>query len=134
MDFSTLRAEEEKENGVWIDFDDAKILIGSATSPAYRKALRKAAAKVPAHIARSKPERMEQITREAMAKHVLLDWTGVTDNGKEVEPTLENRIKYLSIPSFLDWVSDQAMDLSNFQTEGETKSVEAIKGQDPLAD
>lgn len=132
MDFSTFRADTEKENGVWIEYGDARILIASANAAAYKKALRKKVAKIPQHLIRTQPKIAEKAAADVMAEHILLNWEGLTDGGQPVEATPENRRKYLDIPAFADWVSEQAMNLANFQTEDEAADVAALKSDDSV--
>lgn len=127
MDLKTFRADPTKQDGTWIEYGDARFLIASAHSPAYKKALRKRVAKIPPHLLKSQPALAEKAATEVMAKHVLLDWTGVTESGKPLESTEENRRDALEIPAFGDWVAEQALNLANFQLEGEAEDVAALK-------
>jgi hypothetical protein len=50
-----------------------------------------------------------------------------TENGKPLEPTPEARRAALDIPAFSDWVAEQAMNIANFQAEGEADDAAALK-------
>lgn len=127
MDLTTFRTDPSKQDGTWIEYGDARFLIASAHSPAYKKALRARVSKIPAHLLKSQPQLAEKAAADVMATHVLLDWEGVTENGKPLEPTSEARRAALDIPAFSDWVAEQAMNLANFQAEGEADDAAALK-------
>lgn len=129
MDLTTFRTDPSKQDGTWIEYGDARFLIASAHSPAYKKALRNRVAKIPAHLLKSQPQLAEKAAADVMATHVLLDWQGVTEDGKPLDPTPENRRKALDIPAFSDWVAEQAMNLANFQAEGEADDAAALKSE-----
>jgi hypothetical protein len=127
MDLSTFKADPTKQDGTWIEYGDARFLIASAHSPAYKKALRARVGKIPQHLLKSQPALAEKAATDVMAKHVLLDWEGVTENGKPLESTPEARRAALDIPAFGDWVAEQALNLANFQAEGDADDVAALK-------
>lgn len=129
MDLTSFKTDPTKQNGTWIEYGDARFLIASAYAPEYKKALRKRMAKIPGHLLKSQPALAEKAAADTMATHVLLDWEGVTDNGKPTEPTPENRRAALDIPAFSDWVAEQAMNLGNFQAEGDADDVAALKSE-----
>lgn len=137
MDFNELRTDDNKSKGTWLKYDesdDAQFLIASAEDEAYLKQVRRTVGGIPSHKLKKNPKLADVPTRKAMAKHILLDWKNVTDNGEPIEATEENRFKYLELKTFGNWVANQAMDISNFQTEDEAESVDALKSDPPLDD
>lgn len=130
MDLNSFEMNPAKQAGIWIDYGDASFLIASAQTPTYKKALRKRVAKIPKHLLSSNPEIGEKAAADVMAEHVLLDWKGVTKDGKPHKPTAENRRKALDVPAFGDWVAEQALTIGNYQDEGEADDVAALKSDD----
>ena len=119
-----------EEEGIWIEFGEgAKCKIRSANSKAYKKAIRKAQARIPAHRLK-RPDVAEKSVEEAM-EAVLVEWEGFTDGakGKEkaIDVTAENRKKLLAIPALRNWIAEQAQDLANFQNEKEAADSAGLK-------
>lgn len=58
----------------------------------------------------------ESVYEEAMAKHILLDWKGVEDQGLMVEPTEPNRLAMLrAYGGFKALVIAESSKIANFQ-------------------
>ena len=128
MELTELQPDEEKVNGVWIDYgDEASFLIASSESEAYTKAQAKIAKKYPPHKVRKDLKTQTDIAIEASAQALLLDFKGVTENGKAMKNTIENRRKILQTAELRNWIANQATDISNFNAEAETEDVADLK-------
>ena len=129
MDLKHYRIDPEKEaKGVWIDDGDGgRLLIASGTNGKYKKALRKRLGAVPSHILKANPALQEKIIGEVLAEHVLLSWEGITNDGETFEPTLENRKRAMCMEHFREFVAGHSMDISHFQSEGDTEDADAVK-------
>ncbi len=122
--------------GVWIEFDDqTKFLIGSINSREYEFELMNEY-KPYRHPARShlldKPEIVLKHRIKAMAKCVLLGWTGLMDttDGKEVEVpyTVESAIQVLSqSPEIRSFVEAEATKRQNFNLAVEEAAAGNLK-------
>jgi hypothetical protein len=128
MELTEVSVSTEKVNGVWIEYgDDAKFLIASTESAAYQKAVTKATRKYPPHKVRKDASVQTAIAIEAAAQALLIDFQGVTEHGKKLANTIENRRKILAAPALRNWIAEQATDLANFQSEGEASDTAAAK-------
>jgi len=134
MDLNTYRANPDLEKkGVWRQLEDARFLIASSASPAYRTALTNALRKLSPK-ERKDPAALERVTIDCMAKHALLSFEGLTDNGQPMEPTPENRRKVLEVAAVREWVAEQCNDLTNFQEERDAADMAESKSSAPVAD
>lgn len=126
MDIDQLRTNSTiEETGRWIDYGDARFLIASTASKAYRQAVRKAAKALPPHL-RQDPDQVEKLGLRC-AKHLLLGWENLKDKGEPLEFNPENVAKVLAIRAFADWVAEQAADIVNFRNEVDGEDLEAVK-------
>ena len=134
MDLNTYKTDRTKDTeGVWIELGDgAKLLVASIQSSAYKKVIRKRLQAIPGHLLKADPELQDKIIGEVMAEHILLSWSGITDDGKPVLPSLEERKKAMTLPHFREVVAELATDISNFQAEDEAADVVAIKSDTPV--
>jgi len=130
MDLRQSRIDSEKEvHGVWVDLDDkTKLLIARWNNPAHAKFLKRAMEpyRKRARFGQLDDGLAEKITREGLAKYILLDWKGLKDNGKDVPYSQEKALEYLSdptIPWFADTVTDHSMDMTLFR-EGDIEEAE----------
>jgi hypothetical protein len=128
MDLSELRTDKEKVEGVWLKYgEDAEFFIASTESKTYTKALGKLTKKYQPHKVRNDPATQLKIAKEAMAEALLLDFRGITDGGKPLKNTIENRRTILEVDAVRSWIADQAQDIANFQTEGESADAADLK-------
>lgn len=119
-----------KKTGVWKTFQDAKFLIASSDTPAYRRALHKATKKRGAKV-RKDAQAIHEVAIEAMGEACLLDWQGVTSGGEPHPATVENRIALLTASEELrSFVAEEAQDLANFEREGQRDDADEIKSGD----
>lgn len=130
MELNEHKIDGAKIDGIWTDFYDdpeAKFLIASTERTAYKKRIAALARKASPAKLRSDPTVMERITIQAMAEAILLDFKGVQEGGKALPNTTENRVKLLEVPSIRDFVSNQALDIANFQSGGEAEDASDLK-------
>ena len=133
MDLNALKTDSTlSASGVWLEYEDARLKIASATSPAYKRAIAQAVRTLSQRQQRD-PGELQRVTAEAMAKHILLDFQGLTERGKPLANTPENRAKILAIEPLRDWIALQAQDLSNFQREEDDAALADIKSEPAVA-
>lgn len=118
---STYVNNDTSENGVWVEFfGGSRLRIASTENPRYRAALAKKG--------RANKIRLEgepnadtirlttEITCQAMADFILLDWEGIIVDGKEFPYSKANAFEALMKSTQLrDFVSDQGGSASLFQ-------------------
>ena len=129
MEINDLKLTD-KIDGIWCPYYDdqeTRFFIASTESTAYKKCVARLSRKISPSKLRKSPELQQQLTAAAMAESILLDFEGVKENGKALKNTLENRKKLLAIPDLRDFISDQAMDLANFQAGGEAEDAASLK-------
>jgi hypothetical protein len=121
--------DEVGESGVWVNFyNGSRLKIASSENPKYKAYLSKLARHHKLQLDQANDDStalVQEITAEALAKHVLLDWEKVTLGGQEnVKYTPElGKQALLSAPKLREFVIDQANDTENFRR----KQVEAVK-------
>lgn len=120
MKLATNRDDINAEvDGVWIDYQDAEILIARLGNPANRKAYERAQVRYKGKIRKNKLsiEEAREITARTLSESIILDWKGINDFGnKPLEPTVENFYKALRYDiDFREWVSEQADISENFR-------------------
>lgn len=133
MDLKDHKTDKTKSAaGVWLTYDGAQFKLAATGTPEYTRAMAKAARKHPTHKVRKDAALAANIAREALADAVVLDWKGVTDQGKEVPCTRENKLALLDIEAFREWVSTEAQDVANFQAEALAEDAAAVKSGSPV--
>jgi len=132
FDITQLATNEKSENeGVWIDFDGGlRLKIARVNNDAHEGFMleqrRKFAKKkrVGASIEIGK-EKLHELTVESMAKHILLDWENMRENGGEPIPysVAEATRMLSSYKEFYKLVEAEAMDIANFRDEMEAEEL-----------
>lgn len=127
MDISNKTPSKEAvENGVWVEWDeDTKFFIRSTESKEYTRAMQKHGRKLKGEQAKS-ISAARRMTMLCMKEAIVLDWVGVTENGKELKCTEENIEKVLNVPELRDFIADSAVEHANFvqnSIEAEAKAV-----------
>jgi len=135
MDLSNFKTDQSKEiEGTWVQVgEDAKVLIARLGNSQYSKYLREI----------SKPYRamsragvleievVEDLTRKAMAKHVLLGWEGIAENGVEVEYSTDKAYEFLTnYRAFYEMIESLAADITMFRGDAVDEEVEQL-GKSP---
>jgi len=73
---------------------------------------------------------VDEIEVDAMARHVLLGWKGLKNNGKEIKYSVDEAIKLLSDPA-LSWLMDLirtwSQDISLFREEALAETETVVK-------
>lgn len=120
MKIATKRDDVLSEiDGVWVEYEDAKILIARLGNPKNRKAYEKARRKFTTKIKRDKMkiEDEHEVTSRTLSESIILDWKNVNDyQDNPLEPTVANFYKALKHDmDFRDFVSQQADISENFR-------------------
>lgn len=134
MDIDEISVEQDLQDGVWLDFrDGVQAKIAYQGRRAFLKATTRHTRKIPAHKLEADPSLYHEIGVEVAADAVLLDFRGITEKGKVLANTRENRIKLLQRPVFMSWVNEESKRLSNFQKEALAEDATALKSHDDVA-
>lgn len=158
FNISQLRTDPAKEKeGVWIDAGAGlRLKIARLNSPPYQQALAKGMRPLREAlrgVGEIKPEDLADVTRRAMAKHILLGWENLQDEKKGPDgqpimeigedgiptPVLEDVIyspekayELLKVQDFAEIVTNYANNMQNFRSESrkvdEGNSVPASSG------
>lgn len=105
---SSLKIDTKKEvEGVEFDyFEDIKLKVARFDNPAFTKFMR---ASLKPHQQAIRDDQLsevvaERIYHEGLAKHVLVGWTGITDeSGTPVPYSYEKAFEYLNDPAYRDF-------------------------------
>lgn len=115
-----IKTAERGEQGTWVQYEDAEFLIRSTHSKAYRRALTRHAKGKSNHRLTKDIEAAEDFAIAAMAEGILIDWKNITEKGKKLPCTLDNRIRVLKIAAPIrEFLAQQAQDIATFETEDE---------------
>lgn len=122
-------------SGVWIEVPKAgnfRIRVARMNNPAYEafvrektggRLLRKLASDGPA--SQQAQDALRVVTREAVARHVLLGWENMELNGVTVPYSPEKALELFNqAPDFFEFVLDEAGNIENFRND----TLEAVKG------
>jgi len=116
--FKTDTAKEQE--GTWVPLDDgtAKLKIARMNNPRYREAQQRKLQRYKM-AARSKvvPDDVwEGILNELIAETILVDWEGITNDGKPYPYSVENAKQSLTeLKDFREMVLGFADDMANFK-------------------
>ena len=112
--------EELGEAGVWVNFyNGSRLKLASSENAKYKAYLAKLARKHRLELDQSNDDStqlIQEITAEALAKHVLLDWEKVAIGGQADAKYTEElgKLAILKAPKLKDFILDQAADNTNF--------------------
>ena len=108
-------------DGVWQDIGEkVKVKVARIGNPQYQKAFRKITKPHKQALRRGSlnDEVADKLLIKAMAKSILLDWSGLEEDGKPVPYSYENAVRLLTdYRDFRDDVSDFANDMESFRAE-----------------
>ncbi len=128
MDIAKLRVSEQKiEQGVWLDYDGSEFLVASSRSHRYRRAVERAHRRYESTIRRKalSSDESDRIMHAIHAETILLDWRGVTEDGKPVAYSKEACMRLLaSVPEFYDWLVEVAANVEVFR-DADTEATDA---------
>jgi hypothetical protein len=122
---SGIKTDPTKEtSGVWFPVGNgARVLVARITSPKYEEYLRKLGKPYGRAIRAGQidNEAIEEITKKALAKHILLGWEGLeNEDGTPIEYSLETAYKILTDPEYKDFyrmILDFAQDAEAFRND-----------------
>jgi hypothetical protein len=130
MDITALQTDKALKNeGIWVEYADARFLIRSYDSPAYRRAMLKAA-KPERNAIGKDPEAAIRAATKAMAEAIILDWEGVEENGQPLPCTPENKLRLMEIQELREFIAAESQDAANFRREGLAADAADLKSQD----
>lgn len=116
FDFSALDYDKPT---AWVEVpngDGAKVLLAYTATDEIANALRKVTRR--RSMIMSESDLDIDSTCEWLADHVLISWSGFFHDGEAIEPTRENKFKYLKkYLQFRLWVQQEASRVENFKDE-----------------
>ena len=123
-------ASKEKD-GVWYDLADGlRMRIARVGNPNYQKTFQKLSKPHRRAIRRGTlpDEVAEKLLIQCMAETIVLDWSGVEDEGVEIPYSKEAVITILTkYPELRNYINDIANELEAFQEELDEEAVENLK-------
>ena len=124
---SSVRVDQQKATqGIWVDYEQGiRLLIGRSRNPNYDKFLQdkmSASAKSANGKVSYSEEEIEELVLEGMARHVLLGWENVEDEGPY---TPERGIELFKNPEFADFYLFVKM-ISNNTERFRVQAVEVV--------
>ena len=123
-------ASKEKD-GVWYDLADGlRMRIARIGNPNYQKTFQKLSKPHRRAIRRGTlpDEVAEKLLIQCMAETIVLDWSGVEDEGVEIPYSKEAVITILTrYPELRNYINDIANELEAFQEELDEEAVENLK-------
>lgn len=120
--------DTQKEiEGVWIDDfgEGLKIKIARIGNPEYQKLFNRISKPHRKAIRRGtlKDETAEKLLIQAMAKGIVLDWKGLSEDGVEIPYSYENALRLLTdYKDFREQVTEVATEIEAFRTEDEEEA------------
>ncbi len=110
------------DQGAWVDYQNSKFLIAHMSNLKFQRALARLQQPYRRKIESGTmdPEVSKNLICRAMAEGILLDWKDVRSSSGEVNVPYTVEAGYTALfrnPEFRDFVSDFAMNLSNFRSE-----------------
>jgi hypothetical protein len=118
MELRSIQISEERATqGIWVDYRDARLLIGSINGSAYKN-LRQRKLQAALTAARGKKlttEQIEKLNVENMAETILLGWENLTEGGQNVPYSKEKALDLLTrIPILVEDVASYAESIAMF--------------------
>ena len=105
MEITQLKINSEKSaDGVWVDLDETtKILVARIGNPKYNKVFTSLSARDKQMIAANtlSDTTASKIMNENIANNIILDWVGLTNDGKKWPCTLENKMEILTNEDYI---------------------------------
>lgn len=131
MDITALKKTAElAEEGVWITYEDASFKICSTDSRRYRAAVARVSKTRSSARLRKDPEAAHDMTVEAMAEGLLIDWKNVKSDGVDLPCNAENRLLVCQVEPIRNFLATEAQDIANFQREATAEDASDIKSGD----
>lgn len=115
------------EEGTWLTFDKASFLLASSRGKRFQNFIARKSRKLGKAEIAANPGIFIEITNEALAEVVLLDWKNVTSGGTAVPCTPENKRALIGLPEFRDWLTEASADMDNFRAEAIAQDAEDLK-------
>lgn len=107
--------------GVWVDVsDNARIKVARANNPKYKAEIERLTRPYKKQIRRGtmNGKKFDKIIAEATAKHILVDWEGLEEDGAILDYSHEEALRLLlEYPDFRDVVAETALDFQNYQED-----------------
>lgn len=127
---TTLKADASKESGgVWVEWEHGvSLLVARLNNTGFQAAIRELTTPHTKEIRSGKisDAKMEELSRKAMATHVLLDWKNIEDDdGAPLEYTPEMAFELLNDPGLRDlyqFVLTTANERELYRLEAEDES------------
>ncbi len=116
FEINNLKTNKDMETeGVWIDEEGGlRLKIARLNNPNYKRAIARGSKPYRKQIANGAidkiGDKMEEVVRKAYAKHILLDWKNLVEDGIELEYSEAEAYRLLGIQEFFEIVESHAQD------------------------
>jgi len=126
--FKTFATDEKKEvEGVWFDLDEtSKVKVARRSNKAYQALISQLYERYKRILDQKNQaarDKSMQLTIEAMAKHLLVGWEGLTSNGVPIEYSFEKAKELLAVKDFRELVASFADDTEAFKAESQQEQL-----------
>ena len=116
MDIGKLRTDKKlEEEGVWVEWGDAELLIASTNSERYQDALREATMHLRRYsarggaIPRGRLRQADRILLDLASEHLLRGWKRIQDGGNDLAYSPANaRMLLTEVRELREFVEEQA--------------------------
>lgn len=120
MEMSTITTDAvREEEGVWVKFGDATVLIASKSSDRYKKIMQRLFKPHEANFALDllADDVAKDIAYRGMAEGICLNWKGFTEKGVEVPYSPEKAYQYIiDVRPFRSFLDAESEKISNYKT------------------
>lgn len=122
--YEKYKTDEEKEvEGAWVPLSaTARIKVSRMGNVRYRECMRRKSAPYrTAGISNAVPnDVLEQLVREAVAETILVDWHGITTDGRDVPYSKEQALAFCTdLKDFYNFVLTAADNMETFRVNGQ---------------
>jgi hypothetical protein len=130
MDISKFNRSETEQTGQWFDLGQgARVKVRAVTHKAFKKDLE---IKMKPHLRLKRmgtldPKIEDDLTAEAMARHIFVEFEGLEENGKKLENNYETRLRLIRDTKLGNYIGAIAIDIDNFTSEIEEEGIENAK-------
>ena len=117
LDLNQFKMDDTKKQGVWVDLGNgAKIKVASADTGEFSREWQKMVRPYESLGQDVSADVQESILCSCVAKHLLLDWEGISEGSKTLKYSVQNAERVLKeVPWFRARVVEEAKRLENFR-------------------
>ena len=112
---------DQATEGRWCQFnDDIKFKVAMSNNPKHKRAIQSRLKTIEKMRDKGDYNRVEIINNEITAQHILKDWSGLKDNGKELPFSTDSALAILSDARYApikEFIVGESMENSEYEDE-----------------